>query len=100
MKVSKLHLEQLHSMLGQDELFEQDKDLLWLLRYEVRDRFPQYLSQLLQAVKWNNHIDVAKVSSCSLEFSFFLSYRESYLVAGNDDVCPPVTSAIHPWQKL
>lgn len=79
MKVSKLHLEQLHSMLGQDELFEQDKDLLWLLRYEVRDRFPQYLSQLLQAVKWNNHIDVAKVSSCSLEFSFFLSFLQRKL---------------------
>jgi len=61
MKASKIHLEQLQSVLGQDELFEQDKDLLWLLRYEVRDRFPQYLSQLLQAVKWNNHIDVAKV---------------------------------------
>ena len=68
MKASKIHLEQLHCMLGQDELFEQDKDLLWMLRYEVRDRFPEHLNQLLQAIKWNNHIDVAKVSVCSSLF--------------------------------
>ncbi|KAK7093898.1 phosphatidylinositol 4,5-bisphosphate 3-kinase catalytic subunit delta isoform-like [Littorina saxatilis] len=61
MRVSKLHLDQLQSALGQEELFEQDKDLLWLLRFEVRDRFPHHLSQLLQTVKWNNHIDVAKM---------------------------------------
>ena len=59
--MSKLHLEQLQNMLKQDELFEQDKELLWVLRFEVRDRFPEHLNTLLQAVKWNNHVDVAKV---------------------------------------
>lgn len=61
MKVSKLHLEQLHTALQQEELFEQDKDLLWVLRYEIRERFPHHLSKLLQAVKWSSHVDVAKV---------------------------------------
>lgn len=63
MKVSKLHLEQLHTALQQEELFEQDKDLLWVLRYEIRERFPHHLSKLLQAVKWSSHVDVAKVDT-------------------------------------
>lgn len=62
MKVSKSLIEQLDMALHQDELFEQDKDLIWLLRYEVRERYPHQLSCLLQAVKWNNHVDVAKMS--------------------------------------
>lgn len=61
MKASKLHLEQLSCMLQQDELFEQDKELLWVLRYEVRERFPQHLSYVLNVVKWNNHVEVAKM---------------------------------------
>nr|KAG5710060.1 hypothetical protein BaRGS_030136 [Batillaria attramentaria] len=69
MKVSKTHIEQLHIMMHQEEvaseedLFEQDKELLWLLRYEVRERYPQKLSRLLQVVKWNSHVDVAKMTA-------------------------------------
>lgn len=63
MKVSKSHIEQLHIVIHQDELFEQDKDLIWLLRYEVRERYPHQLSRLLQAVKWNNHVDIAKMTT-------------------------------------
>ncbi|KAL8578264.1 hypothetical protein ACOMHN_005655 [Nucella lapillus] len=62
MKISKLHGEQLQTMLQQEELFEQDKELLWLLRFELRDRYPQRLPRLLQAVKWNSHVDVAKMT--------------------------------------
>lgn len=61
MKISKMHTEQLQTMLKQEELFEQDKELLWVLRFELRDRYPECLPRLLQAVKWNNHVDVAKM---------------------------------------
>ncbi|CAG5132799.1 unnamed protein product, partial [Candidula unifasciata] len=64
MKVSKSHLEQLHQALNQsDQLFEQDKDLIWLLRYEVRHRFPHALAKVLQSVKWNSYVDVAKMTA-------------------------------------
>ncbi|XP_076472546.1 phosphatidylinositol 4,5-bisphosphate 3-kinase catalytic subunit delta isoform-like [Babylonia areolata] len=62
MAVSSHQLDQLQAMLQQEELFEQDKEQLWMLRYEARDRFSQHLPHLLQAVKWNNHVDVAKMT--------------------------------------
>lgn len=64
MKVSKSHVEQLtQALLQSDPLFEQDKDLIWMLRYEVEARFPNSLAKVLQSVKWNNHIDVAKMTA-------------------------------------
>lgn len=68
MKVSKSHIEQLTQALYQSEqLFEQDKDLIWLLRYEVRQKFPHALAKVLQSVKWNSFVDVAKVSNLVTE---------------------------------
>ncbi|XP_055958531.1 phosphatidylinositol 4,5-bisphosphate 3-kinase catalytic subunit beta isoform [Patella vulgata] len=66
MKVSKSHIEQLKLILERDpltQLFEQDKDLLWLLRYECCDKYPHSLPRLLNSVKWNNHIDTAKMTA-------------------------------------
>ncbi|XP_059138757.1 phosphatidylinositol 4,5-bisphosphate 3-kinase catalytic subunit delta isoform-like [Physella acuta] len=64
MKVSKSHIEQLTQALYQaDQLFEQDKELIWILRYEVRQRFPNSLSKVLQSVRWNNYVDVAKMTA-------------------------------------
>ncbi|XP_069774535.1 phosphatidylinositol 4,5-bisphosphate 3-kinase catalytic subunit delta isoform isoform X2 [Narcine bancroftii] len=45
------------------EFFEDEKDLVWKLRYEVRDHFPESLAKLLSVTKWNKHEDVAQVIS-------------------------------------
>ncbi|XP_063064934.1 phosphatidylinositol 4,5-bisphosphate 3-kinase catalytic subunit delta isoform isoform X2 [Engraulis encrasicolus] len=41
------------------EIFEDEKELLWKLRMEVRERYPDSLSKLLLVTKWNKHEDVA-----------------------------------------
>nr|ANF99566.1 phosphatidylinositol-4,5-bisphosphate 3-kinase [Haliotis diversicolor] len=64
MKVSKSHLEQLMMIVQRDSLsplFEQDKELLWMMRYECCHKFPHALPKVLSSVKWNSHIDVAKM---------------------------------------
>ncbi|XP_022335573.2 phosphatidylinositol 4,5-bisphosphate 3-kinase catalytic subunit delta isoform-like [Crassostrea virginica] len=43
------------------QLAEQEKTLIWMLRYEIRDKYDYALPLLLNAVKWDNHIDVAKM---------------------------------------
>ncbi|GCB73653.1 hypothetical protein scyTo_0002733, partial [Scyliorhinus torazame] len=43
------------------EFFEDEKDLVWQLRYEVRDHFPDALAKLLSVTKWNKHEDVAQI---------------------------------------
>lgn len=43
------------------EFFEDEKELLWKLRAEVRDRFPESLSKLLLITKWNKMEDVVQV---------------------------------------
>ncbi|KAH9510277.1 Phosphatidylinositol 4,5-bisphosphate 3-kinase catalytic subunit delta isoform [Bulinus truncatus] len=64
MKVSKSHVEQLTQALYQPEqLCEQDKDLIWTFRYEVQQKFPNHLSKVLQSVKWNSYVDVAKMTA-------------------------------------
>uniref|UniRef100_A0A671U0C0 phosphatidylinositol-4,5-bisphosphate 3-kinase n=1 Tax=Sparus aurata TaxID=8175 RepID=A0A671U0C0_SPAAU len=39
--------------------FEDEKELLWKLRTEVRDRYPESLSKLLLITKWNKREDVS-----------------------------------------
>ncbi|BFZ23020.1 hypothetical protein BsWGS_26059 [Bradybaena similaris] len=64
MKVSKPLLEQLQQALNQSEqLFLQDTELIWLLRYEVRQRFPDALAKVLQSFKWSSYVDVAKMTA-------------------------------------
>lgn len=43
------------------EFFEDEKELLWKLREEVRQRYPESLPKLLLITKWNKHEDVAQV---------------------------------------
>ncbi|XP_036387952.1 phosphatidylinositol 4,5-bisphosphate 3-kinase catalytic subunit delta isoform [Megalops cyprinoides] len=45
------------------EFFEDDKEVLWKLRYELRDKYPESLSKLLLVTKWNKHEDVAQMVS-------------------------------------
>jgi hypothetical protein len=49
-----------------DCLHEQDKDLVWTMRVEIREKNAQALPLVLKSVKWHNHIDVAKVTSVLL----------------------------------
>lgn len=43
------------------EFFEDEKELLWKLRTEVRDYYPESLSKLLLITKWNKQEDVVQV---------------------------------------
>uniref|UniRef100_A0A8C1FTJ7 phosphatidylinositol-4,5-bisphosphate 3-kinase n=2 Tax=Cyprinus carpio TaxID=7962 RepID=A0A8C1FTJ7_CYPCA len=45
------------------EFFEDEKELLWKLREEVRQRYPESLPKLLLITKWNKHEDVAQMVS-------------------------------------
>ncbi|XP_033763399.1 phosphatidylinositol 4,5-bisphosphate 3-kinase catalytic subunit beta isoform-like [Pecten maximus] len=65
---SNSHLIQLQQILETDstnmcQLAEQEKELMWLLRYECRDNYPHALPQLLSSVKWYNYKDVAKMQA-------------------------------------
>lgn len=46
------------------EFFEDDKEILWKLRYEMFEKYPESLSKLLLITKWNKHEDVAQVPLC------------------------------------
>uniref|UniRef100_A0A669D3P1 phosphatidylinositol-4,5-bisphosphate 3-kinase n=1 Tax=Oreochromis niloticus TaxID=8128 RepID=A0A669D3P1_ORENI len=43
------------------EFFEDEKELLWKLRTEVRDHYPESLSKLLLITKWNKREDVVQM---------------------------------------
>lgn len=45
------------------EFFEDEKELLWKLRCEVRSSYPESLSKLLLITKWNKREDVVQVWS-------------------------------------
>ncbi|KAG5269860.1 hypothetical protein AALO_G00207020 [Alosa alosa] len=44
-------------------LCENEKDLIWTLRYDCRENFPQSLPKLLLSVKWNKHEDMAQLQA-------------------------------------
>lgn len=44
------------------QLCENEKDLIWTLRCDCKDNFPQSLPKLLLSVKWSKHDDMAQVS--------------------------------------
>lgn len=72
------------------EFFEDEKELLWKLRAEVRDHYPESLSKLLLITKWNKREDVLQVKietlllltvilavqpiSCALNFSQYFVF--------------------------
>uniref|UniRef100_A0A4W3H592 phosphatidylinositol-4,5-bisphosphate 3-kinase n=1 Tax=Callorhinchus milii TaxID=7868 RepID=A0A4W3H592_CALMI len=43
------------------EFFEDEKDLVWKLRWESRDHYSDALAKLLSITKWNKHEDVAQM---------------------------------------
>ena len=63
-QVSDSDLEKLSQLTQnqEDQLCEQDKELLWGLRHEVCHNYKDSLRLVLQSVKWNSYVDVAKVS--------------------------------------
>ncbi|XP_072428909.1 phosphatidylinositol 4,5-bisphosphate 3-kinase catalytic subunit beta isoform isoform X1 [Chiloscyllium punctatum] len=61
----KLHIE-LREIMERDplsQLCENEMDLIWTLRYDCRENFPQSLPKLLLSVKWNKHEDVAQLQA-------------------------------------
>ncbi|XP_032886992.1 phosphatidylinositol 4,5-bisphosphate 3-kinase catalytic subunit beta isoform [Amblyraja radiata] len=60
-----LHIE-LKEIMERDplsQLCENEMDLIWTLRYDCRENFPQSLPKLLLSVKWNKHEDVAQLQA-------------------------------------
>ncbi|KAM4571776.1 phosphatidylinositol 4,5-bisphosphate 3-kinase catalytic subunit delta isoform 2-T2 [Fundulus diaphanus] len=58
-----LKLKEIMDNKNYTEFFEDEKELLWKLRAEVRDYFPECLSKLLLITKWNKHEDVVQMVS-------------------------------------
>ncbi|XP_047233948.1 phosphatidylinositol 4,5-bisphosphate 3-kinase catalytic subunit delta isoform [Girardinichthys multiradiatus] len=58
-----LKLKEIMDNKNYTDFFEHEKELLWKLRMEVRDYFPESLSKLLLITKWNKHEDVVQVVS-------------------------------------
>lgn len=59
--VQKLQLKEILERRSHTELYEHEKDLVWKMRYDIRDQYPQALAKLLVITKWNKHEDVAQV---------------------------------------
>uniref|UniRef100_A0A8C3KDC2 phosphatidylinositol-4,5-bisphosphate 3-kinase n=1 Tax=Calidris pygmaea TaxID=425635 RepID=A0A8C3KDC2_9CHAR len=57
----KLQLKEILERRSHTELYEHEKDLVWKMRYDIRDQYPQALAKLLIITKWNKHEDVAQV---------------------------------------
>uniref|UniRef100_A0A7N4V7Y6 phosphatidylinositol-4,5-bisphosphate 3-kinase n=1 Tax=Sarcophilus harrisii TaxID=9305 RepID=A0A7N4V7Y6_SARHA len=58
-------LQQLREILERKvagELYEHEKDLVWKMRHEIQEQFPEALARLLLVTKWNKHEDVAQVA--------------------------------------
>ncbi|XP_014891210.1 phosphatidylinositol 4,5-bisphosphate 3-kinase catalytic subunit delta isoform isoform X1 [Poecilia latipinna] len=58
-----LKLKEIMDNKNYTEFFEDEKELLWKLRIEVRDYFPECLSKLLLITKWNKREDVVQMVS-------------------------------------
>ncbi|KAM9299148.1 phosphatidylinositol 4,5-bisphosphate 3-kinase catalytic subunit delta isoform [Gastrophryne carolinensis] len=54
-------LQEIVERKGQTELYEHEKELVWKLRHEIKDRHPEALPKLLLTTKWNKHEDVAQL---------------------------------------
>ncbi|XP_064841287.1 phosphatidylinositol 4,5-bisphosphate 3-kinase catalytic subunit beta isoform-like [Oncorhynchus masou masou] len=61
----KFHIE-LKEIMERDplsQLCENEKDLIWTLRYDCMENFPQSLPKLLLSVKWSKHEDMAQLQA-------------------------------------
>uniref|UniRef100_A0A8C8CC55 phosphatidylinositol-4,5-bisphosphate 3-kinase n=1 Tax=Oncorhynchus tshawytscha TaxID=74940 RepID=A0A8C8CC55_ONCTS len=58
--------QQLKEIMERDplsQLCENEKDLIWTLRYDCMENFPQSLPKLLLSVKWSKHEDMAQLQA-------------------------------------
>uniref|UniRef100_A0A3B4WAV4 phosphatidylinositol-4,5-bisphosphate 3-kinase n=1 Tax=Seriola lalandi dorsalis TaxID=1841481 RepID=A0A3B4WAV4_SERLL len=62
-KSSYLKLKEIMDNKNYTEFFEDEKELLWKLRTDVRDHYPESLSKLLLITKWNKREDVVQMVS-------------------------------------
>ncbi|XP_061689826.1 phosphatidylinositol 4,5-bisphosphate 3-kinase catalytic subunit delta isoform isoform X2 [Syngnathoides biaculeatus] len=62
-KEENMKLKEIMDNKNYTEFFEDEKELLWKLRREVRDRYPESLSKLLLITKWNKREDVVQMVS-------------------------------------
>nr|XP_002122027.2 phosphatidylinositol 4,5-bisphosphate 3-kinase catalytic subunit beta isoform-like isoform X1 [Ciona intestinalis] len=63
---SKSHMTQLDEVVRKDrfdDLFDDDKSLLWRLRIDCREKYPEALSKVLASAKWNSYKSVAMVQA-------------------------------------
>ncbi|XP_076966732.1 phosphatidylinositol 4,5-bisphosphate 3-kinase catalytic subunit delta isoform-like isoform X7 [Callospermophilus lateralis] len=60
-KEEQLQLQGILEQRGSGELYEHKKDLVWKMRREVQEHFPEALAHLLLVTKWNKHEDVAQM---------------------------------------
>uniref|UniRef100_A0A3Q3E2A0 Phosphatidylinositol-4,5-bisphosphate 3-kinase, catalytic subunit delta n=1 Tax=Hippocampus comes TaxID=109280 RepID=A0A3Q3E2A0_HIPCM len=60
---SNIKLKEIMDNKNYTECFEDEKELLWKLRTEVRDHYPENLSKLLLITKWNKREDVIQMVS-------------------------------------
>uniref|UniRef100_A0A8B9ZY56 Phosphatidylinositol 4,5-bisphosphate 3-kinase catalytic subunit delta isoform n=1 Tax=Anas zonorhyncha TaxID=75864 RepID=A0A8B9ZY56_9AVES len=63
LRSSHLQLKEILERRSHTELYEHEKDLVWKMRYDIRDQYPQALAKLLIITKWNKHEDVAQMIS-------------------------------------
>lgn len=59
------------------QLCENEKDLIWTLRHDCIENFPQSLPKLLLSVKWSKHEDMAQVRA-AYPLLIFLSSVSSF----------------------
>lgn len=79
----KLQLKEILERRSHTELYEHEKDLVWKMRYDIRDQYPQALAKLLIITKWNKHEDVAQVRMLALAArALFLSVYIPVLCLG------------------
>ncbi|XP_051906883.1 phosphatidylinositol 4,5-bisphosphate 3-kinase catalytic subunit delta isoform isoform X1 [Hippocampus zosterae] len=62
-KEENMKLKEIMDNKNYTECFEDEKELLWKLRTEVRDHYPENLSKLLLITKWNKREDVIQMVS-------------------------------------
>uniref|UniRef100_A0A8C7ZWV4 Phosphatidylinositol 4,5-bisphosphate 3-kinase catalytic subunit delta isoform n=1 Tax=Oryzias sinensis TaxID=183150 RepID=A0A8C7ZWV4_9TELE len=62
-KEEHLKLKEIMDNKHYTEFFEDEKDLLWKLRTEIREHYPENLSKLLLVTKWNKREDVVQMVS-------------------------------------
>uniref|UniRef100_A0A8C5TQP0 phosphatidylinositol-4,5-bisphosphate 3-kinase n=1 Tax=Malurus cyaneus samueli TaxID=2593467 RepID=A0A8C5TQP0_9PASS len=72
------------------QLCENEMDLIWTLRYDCRENFPQSLPKLLLSLKWNKLEDVAQVREKTMmvgksNLSLFGFYSNCFYVPHSSD---------------